>query len=390
MVIFTSTAVAVSEDFNSINEAAYITGATVSSDVSETPTPVYYNTSTNEWIKASSMTPQAIYVPTVVSLDASEFTTDSVNKVFTGESTNDVRDIHFGSDGSSLFICVLNDLKRYSLSTPWDLSTISTNAVTTRDFSTPIGTTLYSVYFKPDGSTLYLGGTDIYEFSLGIDWNITIGSTGGTYDNMIALSGTIGGIEFSADGKTLIFVDYSETNRLRQYTLSSAWDISTATFDTSVDIENIVDVFFDISGKSMFVVNSTSDSIIQYALSRAWDISDITLGESIDVSGTTIYLASACFGNYDNKVYFTEGTGTAELFQYSTNKVINSYIYFSGKVNEFSGLSAPENYYMTETAEFTIDSDSAYNHTQLGRSMSSSEFIVDIDTLGTAVPKKKT
>lgn len=62
-----------------------------------------------------------------------------------------------------------------------------------------------------------------------------------------------------------------------QYALSTAWDVSTATYETksfSVNTQETLPtgVCFGDSGTKMYAVGTTNDTIYQYTLSTAWEV----------------------------------------------------------------------------------------------------------------------
>lgn len=58
-----------------------------------------------------------------------------------------------------------------------------------------------------------------------------------------------------------------------QYALSTAWDISTATYvRTLVSVWNVSEIAFNPAGTKLYASDDAS-TITQYTLSTAWDIS---------------------------------------------------------------------------------------------------------------------
>ena len=66
-------------------------------------------------------------------------------------------------------------------------------------------------------------------------------------------------------------------NDINEYTLTTAWDVSTASFVDSFSINSqeaaVRDVWFDSSGKTMFIVGKSGDDVNVYKLNVAWDVS---------------------------------------------------------------------------------------------------------------------
>ena len=82
-------------------------------------------------------------------------------------------------------------------------------------------------------------------------------------------------IKFSTDGTNLYIT--GSTSTVDQYKLGSAWDLSTATFYRTIDIfsQDFVPrgLAFSSDGTKMFVAGAWNKKIYQYTLSTPWDIS---------------------------------------------------------------------------------------------------------------------
>lgn len=109
--------------------------------------------------------------------------------------------------------------------------------------------------------------------------------------NMVLYGGSI---FFSSSGTKL----YDTGNgvglyKVLQYTLSTAWDISTATLDVVAEgypaYSNAI--FFSPDGRHVFITNSyLVTCIFQYTLSTAWDASTAEAGDSLSVSYSPSHL----------------------------------------------------------------------------------------------------
>ena len=84
------------------------------------------------------------------------------------------------------------------------------------------------------------------------------------------------GIAFSKSGMKMFFVG-SENDKVYEYTLSVAWDVSTASFVDSFSVatqeEKVRDIWFDSSGKTMFLIGVDGIDVNVYKLTVAWDVS---------------------------------------------------------------------------------------------------------------------
>ena len=196
--------------------------------------------------------------------------------------------LFFKPDGTKMYVSggQVKEINEYTLSTPWLVS--SASFVT--NFSTSAqGETFPSLFFKPDGTKFYTlgrGVRSLEEYDLSTAWDISSAS----HVQSLSLSSTdtgTGGVFFKSDGLTLYFVG-ATNDKVYQFSLSTAWDISTATFvqDFSISAQEATPtaLFFGSDGTQMYVMGYTGDDINEYALSTAWDISTASYVQNFSVN----------------------------------------------------------------------------------------------------------
>ena len=193
--------------------------------------------------------------------------------------------IFFSPDGLKMYVVGLvgDDVNEYDLSTAWDISTASY----VQNFSVAGQDTVPSaVFFKPDGTQMYIcgnAGSDLNEYSLSTAWDVS------TASYVRSLSGIIAplGIFFKSDGLQAYATDNS-LDAVREYSLSTAWNISTMShvrnFSVSAQETTPTGVFFKSDGTKMFVTGLTSDNVNEYDLSTAWNISSASYSQNFSVS----------------------------------------------------------------------------------------------------------
>ena len=86
------------------------------------------------------------------------------------------------------------------------------------------------------------------------------------------------GLEFKADGTKMYVMDYGGTDSVFQYTLSTAWDISTASYDSksfslSAQDTSNQGIFMRQTMALNYILWRQMIQVYQYTLSTAWDIS---------------------------------------------------------------------------------------------------------------------
>ena len=218
--------------------------------------------------------------------------------------------LFFKDDGTKMFTTdsQVDYVNEYSLSTAWDISTASftqffdVDAAVTEPSPT-------SLYIKPDGATLYVLGdsTDtVYQFSLG-GFNVSSEELS-PY-----------GIFFKDDG-TRMYIIGGHGDEVNEYTLSTEWDISTASavrvFSVQTQETTAQDLFFKPDGTKMYIIGTSSDAVSEYDLSTAWNISTASYLQTISV-GSWESNARGLFFKDDGTKMFITGSGGDEVNEFS-------------------------------------------------------------------------
>lgn len=119
-----------------------------------------------------------------------------------------------------------------------------------------------------------------------------------------SVSGSGLGISFKTDG-TKMFLANSNPNELVEYDLSTAWDITTASYSAKVTSPlQFRDLYIDSSGTRLFGNNSTT--IYKHSLSTAWDITSLNSTADQQVTIGVGVLQSLAFS--DDGLYFVGGS----------------------------------------------------------------------------------
>ena len=145
-------------------------------------------------------------------------------------------------------------------------------------------------------------------------------------------------VAFSNDGKKMFVV--GEAGRdVNEYTLSTAFNVSTAVFIDSFSVAtedtNPMSLKFNNDGSKMFIGGRQNDKVYEYSLSINFDVSSAThTGNSIDVSAKILKnLFGLAFNNDGTMMYVTDGRGgggsSESVHQYSLNISFD----FSGGAN---------------------------------------------------------
>lgn len=134
--------------------------------------------------------------------------------------------------------------------------------------------TPYGLAFKPDGTKMYITGqqnSKVYEYDLSTAWNILTASFNQDYALSFG-SDAPTSIFFSSDGLNMFVGRNGSSSGVYSYSLSTAWDISTASTVTSFSVSGAWGIAFNPSGTKLYVANN-STSFLGYTLFTAWDLS---------------------------------------------------------------------------------------------------------------------
>lgn len=261
--------------------------------------------------------------PTWTDPDIANASYDSVSFSFATQETNS-QEIFFKDDGTKVYVIgVTNDtIYQYSLSTAWDLSTASYDSVsfgTATQENTPTG-----LFFKPDGSKFYLLGffaKTVFQYSMSTAWDVSTASYDSVSFSVNAEETNPRDVCFKPDG-TKMYITGISGDEINEYSLSTAWDVSTASYAANFSVAsqevNPNSLSFNPDGDKFWIVGSTSDSVFQYSLSTAWDISTASYDSiSFSVASESASSASIRFKSDGSKMYILNNTDDS-AYQYST------------------------------------------------------------------------
>jgi DNA-binding beta-propeller fold protein YncE len=252
----------------------------------------------------------------------------------TGTATNDIptidylsvqlqetapRALSFKPDGLKMYVIGVtgDDVNEYDLSTAWAVSTASwvqSFSVNAQEV-TPEG-----LFFKPDGLKMYVTGasTDtVYEYDLSTAWDVSTSSFLQGF-SVATQEGSPSGIFFKPDGLKMYIVGQVD-DEVNEFDLSTAWDVSTASFlqNFSVVTEDTLpqDLFFKPDGTKMFVCGTQGDDVNEYDLSTAWDVNTASFLQNFSV---------VTFVDTPNGIFF-KPDGTKMFVVGSTDDAIAAY-----------------------------------------------------------------
>jgi len=228
--------------------------------------------------------------------------------------------LYIKPDGTGFYVLgsTGDDVNQYSVSVPWSISQssyVQTFSVATQD-TAPTG-----LFFKPDGTVMYVTGSagdDVNQYSLSTAWDVSTASYVQNF-SVSAQDTSPQNLFFKPDGTAMYVVGYTGAD-INQYSLSTAWDISTASyvqsFSVTTEEAGPTGVFFKSDGLSMYVVGISGDEVNEYSLSTAWDISTASYVQAFSVSAQELNPRSIFFDPEGSGMYVM-GTSGDDINIYS-------------------------------------------------------------------------
>ena len=235
--------------------------------------------------------------------------------------------IFFKPDGTKMYVIGASgdEVNEYDLSTAWEVSSASylQNFSVAAQDTNPQG-----IFFKPDGTKMYVIGStgdDVNEYDLSTAWDITSASYLQNF-SVVAQDINPTGIFFKPDG-TKMYIIGADGDDVNEYDLSTAWNVSTASYlqNFSVSAQEIVPtgVFFKPDGLKMYVIGAAADDVNEYDLSTAWDITTASYLQNFSVSAQESQPQGIFFKPDGTKMYVLGSSGGA-VWQYSTGSAVDA------------------------------------------------------------------
>jgi len=309
---------------------------------------------------ASSATLKLTGANVVTGYDLANASYDSVSFSVASQETN-AQEIFFKDDGTKVYLIgVTNDkIYQYSLSTAWDISTASYDSVsfsTATQENTPTG-----LFFKPDGSKFYLLGFQaktVFQYSMSTAWDVSTASYDSVSFSVYTEESNPRDVSFKPDG-TKMYITGIDGDDINEYSLSTAWDVSSASYVANFSVVteelNPNSLSFNPDGDKFWMVGLTSDSVFQYSLSTAWDISTASYDSiSFSVASQASSSSSIRFKSDGTKMYILDQGGT--IYQYSTSSSSLATITYPSSV-VWSGGTTPTAPANGETDVYTFYTD---------------------------------
>lgn len=286
---------------------------------------VIVETFTNDTVSAYD---QVVDVTTDIEFDAhglgySDMRSDVNGTRSNGGIIGDQYGCAYRPDGKGALVLASQRFFCVRWSTDWDPSTESNYiGLDTQTFD-PGSNYCYCGKYDDDGSHAFIGISNGSISKLSMDtypttpYEFTTNQAGSgqvqSY-NMSESTGIPRGLDFNSDGtKMYIHKDGSGYGKIYQYTLTTGWDLTTASyaskfFATGMTAAQFRDFCISSDGEYLFTTDGAAGSSIlhRFSMSIPWDISTCTAVDTINIStitGETLYLLDQGMALLNNDAY---------------------------------------------------------------------------------------
>jgi sugar lactone lactonase YvrE len=246
------------------------------------------------------------------------------SKLVSAEETT-TYDVTFNDDGTKMYVIgsIQDRVFQYTLGTAWDLGgTVDYSGKSA--FIRNQETNPFGVTFSVDGTNMYVTGDTekVFQYTLGAAWDVSTATYASKLKDVTTEVDIARAVHFSTDG-TKMYIASQGDEKVYQYTLGTAWDLGgTVTYankfgDVSGETGGVAGVTFNGDGTQMFLVSQTTDSIVQYTVGTAWDVSTIVYAEKFkdvsdeDTAPTGLYFSP------DGTNMYTVGWFNDTVYQYT-------------------------------------------------------------------------
>lgn len=241
----------------------------------------------------------------------------SNHKLETHSKTENARAIHLVGDDTLLLVHSRNtaSVETYILKIAGAIQSGEwVSSFSTSDYigTTSQGSNGHGIYIKPESldRAWLFNRTEIWQFDLSNPGDMTSASNSGYKD----LSGIVErghDIFFDPIGE-FIYIDDRNAEAVHQFSLLDHWNINDMEFYYSLDLSNrheaVRGVSFDTEGKQLFLLDTGLKELQAYSLSSAWNLSSATFslaknlvhdnprGFSWNKNGTKAYIMNTSTG----------------------------------------------------------------------------------------------
>ena len=241
--------------------------------------------------------------------------------------------VQFSPDGSRLFTTdyLTDSVYQYDLAVPFIVAGATpagSFSVVAQEFANPIGLT-----FNSAGTKMFvvgIGADTIFSYTLSSAYDVTTASYDGAGAALVvaAQEGSPNAIVFNNDGTKLFLAGQNSvgtggTDAVQSFTLSTPYDLSTASLDGASHrllLNNIQSINFSPNGH-IFVMN-TSTNVRTFELANAFDLS--SSGGAFSTTFQSYAGVPSYFDFFDDGTKLVYASGT-RIYEHAVNPSLNGF-----------------------------------------------------------------
>lgn len=237
----------------------------------------------------------------------------------------------FGDSGNKMyFLGARGDfVVQYSLSTAYDYS--SRGAVEDAFRVNAQETSPQDVEFNDDGTRMYIlgnTGDDVTEYALSSAWNVSSATFTDTFDARTAIENLLGatngdlltGMTFNDDGSKLYIAD-RRSDDIFEFDLSTNYDVSTAgAVVNNIPItgeNNVRDISFNDDGSEIYAIGNSGDDVNVFPLSTNYDLSSVGSSTNHALPGSPDNTPQAILIDNAGTTFWVAGSTDDEIKEYT-------------------------------------------------------------------------
>ncbi len=223
----------------------------------------------------------------------------------------------FNPNGTKMYISGMsqNRVYEFDLTTAFDISEATRNS--NQCNHQPKDEDVVDLRLNSDGTKLFLVGSEnniLLEYSLSTAYDVSTCSYENTFFSGAGLDPR--SMAFNTNGTKLFIYDQTGNYSVKQYSLNSAYNLSNATLEkqytgtaseTLKEIEQFAQgMAFSADGTKMYLTGDKEDNVVEFTLSTPFDLSDVTKEGAYSVAGEITKMSGIAFSADGLKMFITD------------------------------------------------------------------------------------
>lgn len=237
----------------------------------------------------------------------------------------------FGDGGNKIYLVgsQADFVVQYALNTPYDYTTRGPIEDAFRVNNEE--TQAQDVAFNDDGTRMYIlgnQGDDVTEYALSSAWNVSSATFTDTFDARAEIESFLGatngdlltGMSFNDDGSKLFIAD-RRSDDVFEFDLSTNYDVSTAGAVVNNLVisgeNNVRAISFNDDGTELYVIGSSGDDVNTFPLSSSYDLSSVGTSSNHALPGSPDNVPQAILIDNNGTTFWVAGSNDDEVKEYT-------------------------------------------------------------------------